>query len=241
MKIALINESTVMTDDQLRPIATALEIQGQRDLNPIWRVTGPSESPITVVFVPKGQKPPPGCWWLVVMDVSDQAGALGYHELSDEGLPLGKAFVGTDLQYGASPSVTLSHEFCEMLVDPDCTSIKQVRQGRVALEVCDACEADKYGYEIDFDSVKVLVSDFVTPQFFQDMVPYEDFTRFDYCGHITAPMQILSEGYLSIDSGSGWTQVDGDKVPRHHLRAPVGSRRERRAFGQHRWARSIRP
>jgi hypothetical protein len=37
--------------------------------------------------------PAPDGWWLVFLDNSDQAGALAYHDLTNEGLPLSKVFV----------------------------------------------------------------------------------------------------------------------------------------------------
>ena len=51
-------------------------------------------------------------------DNPDQAGALGYHEITSQGTPLGKVFAKLDLQSGASWTVTLSHELLEMLADP---------------------------------------------------------------------------------------------------------------------------
>jgi hypothetical protein len=70
-------------------------------------------------FVPSGAQPPAGTWWLSILDDSDQANALGYHDLTTDGLPIGKVFAGTDLKVGASWSVTASHELLEMLADPN--------------------------------------------------------------------------------------------------------------------------
>ena len=52
------------------------------------------------------------------MDDSDQAGALGYHDLTSAGLPMGKVFARTDLQNNLSWTVTVSHELLEILGDP---------------------------------------------------------------------------------------------------------------------------
>ena len=76
---------------------------------PIWGVDA------DLVFVPLGEKPPKGDWWVVILDDSDEGGALGYHDVTDEGLPLGKVFAGTDILYGISWTVTASHEILEML------------------------------------------------------------------------------------------------------------------------------
>ena len=56
---------------------------------PAWGVDA------ALILVVAGAKPPSGSWWLVILDDSDQAGALGYHDLTDEAMPLGKVFVKT--------------------------------------------------------------------------------------------------------------------------------------------------
>ena len=55
---------------------------------------------------------------IIITDNPDQAGALGYHELTSAGAPLGKVFAKLDLDSGTSWTVTLSHELLEMLADP---------------------------------------------------------------------------------------------------------------------------
>ena len=52
------------------------------------------------------------------LDDSDQASALGYHDMTSEGLPLGKVFGTTNLKFGTNWTVTASHELLEMLGDP---------------------------------------------------------------------------------------------------------------------------
>ena len=70
------------------------------------------------------------------MDDPDQAGALGYHEMSSRGTPLGKVFAGLDMRLGTSWTVTLSHELLEMLADPWINWCAQSREGKIyALEV----------------------------------------------------------------------------------------------------------
>src|SRR5260221_12102218 len=94
IKIAVINASTVLTDDQVKAAVPALQMQVQRDFAPAWGTDA------DLTFVPKGTQPGPGAWWLVILDNSDVAGALGYHDVTSEGLPLGKVFAATDKQYG---------------------------------------------------------------------------------------------------------------------------------------------
>jgi len=47
-----------------------------------------------------------------------QPGALAYHDLTPDGLPVSKVFVRTTLKDGELVSVSASHELVEMLVDP---------------------------------------------------------------------------------------------------------------------------
>ncbi|GAB0108638.1 hypothetical protein JMUB6875_76740 [Nocardia sp. JMUB6875] len=237
--IAVLNRSTVLTDAQVSAVVPALQTQVHRDWAPAWG----SDADLT--FVPSGQQPEPGAWWLVVSDDSDQAGALGYHDLTDEGLPLGKVFARSDIKAGLQWSVTASHELLEMLGDPDINLAAYVFRtastGRLyAYEVADACEADQYGYEID----GVLVSDFVFPAWFENFRKPGS-TQFDYGKHITAPFQLLPGGYIGvydIRGGSGWHQLTAETTPAHYaMRARVGSRRERRRTPRDQWLLSTAP
>jgi hypothetical protein len=111
--ISVLNPSTTMKDSEVEALLPAMQTQLHRDFLPAWNIQAKLE------FVPKGHHPAAGTWWLSVLDNSDQAGALGYHDITNEGLPLGKVFAGTDLANGFSVSVTFSHELLEMLADPE--------------------------------------------------------------------------------------------------------------------------
>src|SRR5262249_11271765 len=89
-QIAVINESTVAKDADVQNMLSAFDQQWNKDLLPVWGV-----DQATFKFVPKGTKPAAGSWWLVFLDDSDQAGALAYHDLTNEGLPISKVFVRT--------------------------------------------------------------------------------------------------------------------------------------------------
>src|SRR6266852_514158 len=112
IKVAVINQSQSLTDDQVSQAVPALQAQVSNDFAPAWGIDA------DVTFVP-GSQPAPGSWALVIFDNSDQPGALGYHDLTVEGLPLGKVFAGTDIQYGLQWTITASHELLEMLADAD--------------------------------------------------------------------------------------------------------------------------
>src|SRR6516164_9774230 len=111
IQIAVINATSegVPSDAEAAPVVDALQTQVRSDFGPVWGVDA------DLTFVPRGGNPPGGSWWLSLLDSSDQANALGYHDLTSDGLPLGKAFVKTDMDEGLNWSVTASHELLEML------------------------------------------------------------------------------------------------------------------------------
>ncbi|MCW2886181.1 MAG: hypothetical protein QOE54_497 [Streptosporangiaceae bacterium] len=232
--IAVLNLSTALTDARIEEALPALQTQISRDFALVYRTDA------HLVFVPKTGRPPAGAWWLGVFDNSDQPGALGYHDLTPEGRPFGKVFAATDLAAGLSWTVTMSHELLEMLADPDINITIFYRSsgtaGRLyAYEVCDAPEADAYGYTID----GVLVSDFVYPAWFQDTSAGD--AQFDHAGHIKAPLELLPGGYIGVFdlSGSGWIQLHPTGAELHYRDRPrVGSRRERRRTPREQWLRS---
>lgn len=233
IQIAVINASTVLTDSQVQAVIPDMQTQVSRDFYPAWGVDA------CLTFIPQASKPQPGQWWLVILDDSDQAGALGYHDLTNEGLPMGKVFAGTDLKYGSEWSVTASHELLEMLGDPNINLTVFVQKddssGRLyAYEVCDACEADNLAYKIG----NTLLSDFVYPSWFEDFRKPKS-TQFDFGNHLTAPLQLAPGGYIGIfdvTSGNGWTQITAKKEDMHmRVRAEVGTRRERRRTIRSHW------
>src|SRR2546428_2377769 len=59
-----------------------------------------------------------GAWALALLDDADVANALGYHDLTPDGLPFAKVFVKSTLAVRQKVSVTACHELAEMLVDP---------------------------------------------------------------------------------------------------------------------------
>jgi hypothetical protein len=225
-QICVINESTVLADSEVTPVVAALQKQVTNDFRPAWG----SDAELTIVA--RGAQPPNGSWWLVLLDDSDQASALGYHDLTSEGLPIGKVFAASDIKAGTSWTVTASHELLEMLGDPNVNLTVFVQSSDkagtlFAYEVCDACEDDTLGYTID----DILLSDFVYPAWFESFRA-ESSTQFDRTNKIQKPFQLLAGGYIgvfNIRSGGGWQQLTAEKRPTTlQNRGPVGSRRERR-------------
>lgn len=233
MSIAIdfINASTVVTNEEAAKVVAALQIQVTQHFAPAWGYGA------DLKFIVDGVTARPQAWQVVILDNSDQAGALGYHDLTSDGLPIGKVFAKTDKDNGLSWSVTASHELLEMLGDPgiNLTVLRETLGQLWAYENCDACEADELGYLIG----DVLVSDFVYPSWFEEFWGEND-TQFDYCKKIQRPFQLLPGGYIGyfdIRGGNGWQQSYADSVPKYSMRAPVGSRRERRRTPRNEWKR----
>jgi hypothetical protein len=101
-KISIINESTVVSDNEVIAAIADLQTQVSRDFAAAWGIHA------DLTFVPSGSQPASGSWWLSILDNADQAGALGYHDITNEGRPLGKVFAATDKQFGANWTVTAS-------------------------------------------------------------------------------------------------------------------------------------
>jgi len=236
-QISVINESTVLTDADVTPVVGALQQQVTNDFRPAWGVDA------ELTMIPQGTPAPAGTWWLVILDDSDQAGALGYHDLTPDGLPIGKVFAASDLKAGTSWTVTASHELLEMLADPNINLTVFIQDANTtgtlyAYEVCDACEDDSFSYQIN----NVLVSDFVYPAWFENFRA-QGSTQFDRMNQIQNPLQLLTGGYIgvfSVTDGTGWQQQTAERTPtnlRH--RGHVGSRRERRSISRNQWLTSL--
>lgn len=224
--IAITNASTCLSDAQVQSVIPSLQKQVTRDFYAYWNLD------CALAFLPKEQPLTAGWWQIVISDDPDQAGALGYHELASTGAPLGKAFAALDIENGSSWTVTLSHELLEMLGDPWINWCAESPDGKLlALEVCDAVEADNLGYEID----GVTVSDFITPSWFEPT----DADRVDFMNRISKRLELAPGGYISIlDPAKGWIQLSAEGLGGPSI--PGGSRRSRRAMDKAEWRKSLR-
>ena len=229
LQLAVINESTAITAPNVQAMLPAFSQQWNQDLAPVWGIEAGS-----FAFVAKGKTPAAGTWWIVFLDDSDQADALAYHDLTNEGLPISKVFVKSILADKSSVSVGATHEICEMAVDPWLNSAYQDPQGVFwAGEVCDPVEDDQYGYQI----AGTLVTDFVTPNWFAHQ---HSQSKIDLKGHAHKAFAVLSGGYAQkFDPSKGWQQVTGaEAAMSKRATAAPGSRRERRA---RQWKQALQP
>lgn len=195
--IYLKRETSKLTDDQVVQIARACDAQVRLHLAPVW-VTLPRP----VRFLSAQQGVPAGDQLLRIVDSTDEPDALGYHFEAEGDFVTGVVGVDPILAGGGevlvgkfSVSTVVSHEVCEMVVNPWVSGWSDTGKGwLVATEVCDPVQADYY--EIH----GVSVSNFVTPDFFSPVISAGD--RFDHLGKLSAPFQIADGGYvLNYENG----------------------------------------
>lgn len=200
--IAIINKSSVVTTDELAAAIDAIQIQVTRDFAPEWGTTA------KLVVIDEPAEAEPDAWFVFIVDNTDQDGALGYHDVTDKGIPVTKVFAKTDQKYGLNWTVTLSHEVLEMLGDPNINLLVLHDRKLYSYETADAVEDDEMGYLIN----GVRVSNFVFPSWFEDFWK-PDQVRFDYCGAVSRPFEIAPGGYASVlDLTTGrWKDLAPDK------------------------------
>jgi hypothetical protein len=241
IQIAVINGSTAIDDSQMPAVVAALQRQVHEHFAPIWGIDA------ELTFLAKGAQARGEEWQLVLLDDSDQAEALGYHETTVSGLPLGKVFARTTTEDGAAWPLVASHELLEMLADPEInlTVFAQDQNdtgGRLyAYEVCDPVEGASYLIDT------IPVSDFVCPAYFEAATgTATPGAPFDYLTQLDRPLPaMLPGGYLCVfeigaRGANGWTQLTDMRAASTRMKPARGSRRHRRMTPRARWRRSTR-
>lgn len=177
----------------LDALISAMQAYIDQHVAPVWGT--PAKLVKTTGFVKDA-------WAMVFLDNADQAGALAYHDLTPEGLPLSKVFVRTTIQNGDLVSVSASHELVEMLVDPaiNLMSTGPDPKAMYAYESADPVEA------LSFNVKGIPMSDFVYPAYFEAFHKPNS-VKFDHLGKVSRPFQILSGGYQIIFKNGKWTQA----------------------------------
>lgn len=232
--VALLNRSTVCSDEELEEICKALQFASDRHFAPVWG-TG-----VIMNFVPHDRDTGwEDKWNLVVTDNLDEANALGYHDFTPEGLPVGKIGAKVDRLYGVQVSVTIAHELWEMLGDPEINRTAEDGRGRLCwYENADAVETDELGYDVG----GVLISDFVFPTWFVPSLEGREGVQYDYCKHVSKPFELAPGGYQGYTETwpPNWQQEFAQgHGPDPAARLRLGSRRERRITPRRQWVRSI--
>jgi hypothetical protein len=193
--IACFNKATVPLGVDFDALIAAMQTFVDKHVVPVWGT--PAKLVKTKGFI-KGQ------WAMVFLDNADQAGALAYHDLTPDGLPIAKVFVKTTLDDNALVSVSASHELVEMLVDPAINLMTTGPDPKLvyAYESADPVE------ELSFPVNGIPMTDFVYPSYFEAFHKAGS-VQFDRLSKVTKPFQVLSGGYQIIFKNGKWTQVFG--------------------------------
>lgn len=195
--IACINKATGALGVDFNNLVPALQKFVDTCFAPVWG---------TQARLVKSAKFIPGAWAIVFLDNADVQNALGYHDLTSDGLPLSKVFVQTTRQAGQKVSVTACHELAEMLVDPAINLCSIGPAGWIyAYETADAVE------EEEFNINGIAMSDFVYPAWFEGFRKPGS-VQFDYLKRVKQPFQILHGGYMPVFKNGRWTQIFGSQA-----------------------------
>jgi hypothetical protein len=206
--IAIANESKSVADRDVRRVLPALQKQIDRDFTPAWGLPG------KLVFGKGSAR----SMRVILRDVSDEAGDLGYHFLN--GYPVTYVFVKDDVeQYGEFTS-TLSHELLEMLADPGVNLYAdgfvhkkggKKQKAFIPYEVCDAVQENLYSIG------GVRVSDFLLPEWFE---PEHKGTslKMDFLGALHRPFALAPGGYTDAVVGRSLRTYYGRAARRKKIR-----------------------
>ncbi|HXZ71673.1 MAG TPA: hypothetical protein VEH31_12520 [Streptosporangiaceae bacterium] len=227
MLIAILNQSTLVSNADAAAMTEAAAAQVRFDAAPIW-----DRAPAAVVFYTDPSAVPAAAHGIAIVDTiqNQPQGVLGFHTEDQGGKLWGVVAAKPELDNGAkvttgdwSVSSVLSHEVLEMFIDPNCNLWANNGNGSAySLEVCDPVEAPTY-------TVKgVSVSNFVTPSWFDPLAAAT--AQFDKLGQLHAPFSILKGGYVVYESAGQEQQKFGDQFPgwRREMKAGPLARTRRR-------------
>ncbi len=182
---------------------------------------------VTLHYAASVAEADPAMWWLVVNGHSPDPSMGGFHSEQPQGLPFARVYAGDAMRDGYSMTVDLTHELCEMLVDPyPETSPSEWYDGvgkTFLKEPGDPVESDAIAITVD----GVLCSNFVLPNFYSK----SQVGPFDYGRMLTKPCPAMVHGgYVSWIENYQWHQDTAS------LRDGTKSRRSERQGRSARWA-----
>jgi hypothetical protein len=221
--ITIKNESKSAADADVRRVIRALQKQIDRDFAPAWGLRA------RLVFNVEHAR----AMKVVIKDVSDEAGDLGYHFC--DGYPVTYVFAQDDIKELKEYSSTLSHELLEMIADPGANlyadgfyRIKHgvKRKAMIPYEVCDAVQDETY----TIDGVRV--SDFVLPEWFEPEHKGRAL-KMDHLGKIDRPFDLAPGGYTDVVAGKRYFTVFARTAQRK-------KQRHRHARRIENWSASVR-
>lgn len=221
--IAVVNQSTLVSDADVRLMVKAVAFQLAHHVAPAWERTKPQ-----VVISPTPQAAPLGASVIGIFDDADQPGVLGWHTEDPGGRSFGRVFArpvldngGDTLTKALSVASVLSHEAIEWFIDPHVQLWADDANGSLyAVEACDPVEAATYVIEVrkpgpqprvGHGITKVTVSDFVTPAYFDPLA--DPAGPFSYLRAVTKPFALAAGGYVVFEKGGKPTERFGEHYP----------------------------
>lgn len=244
INIAIVNQSTTLSNSAISTALPNLQAQLDDDFTPVYGI------PATLSF-PSGS-PASTDWQLVILDTYSQANVLGYHEMTLSGMPIGYVFMSNNTSNNVPWTVTASHEILEMLSDPainlsvvtDSSPYQQPNEVWVyAYEIADPVQDVSLAYSKN----GTMVSDFVYPTWYQSFwSPFG--TQFSHGNTIMFPFQLQSGGAIMVNvidqTMGGWQVLYGSTVmtpvANDTDRMQFKRRRHRRTLPAKQWRRSMR-
>lgn len=225
--IYVVNHSKLLTDAQVQAMTHACDYQVSTHLAPAWGMLAPA-----VRYASAATKLTAMSRVISMADTMDEANALGYHTIDGSGVVSGVIGVKVCLDNGATPltgafsvASVLSHEVCELAVDPFCASWCDTGRGyMVCAEVCDPVQSDYYTVPAAGGSTAstgpISVSNFVTPSWFNGEATK---VSFDFLGNVAKPFTMTKGGYYVRSRSGKVDQVFGQELPdwvRNRKRSP---------------------
>lgn len=246
MIISVINHTNGnVSDEELQGAIRAINRQIREDYEPYWhigaelRLEGRSgKKPSTQNIVDMR-----GDAVLYLWDAADVDNALGYHDLTNGGVPYGFVFTELAKQLKEEWTVTLSHEALELVGDSEVNLLVQGPHPSDSqhtvfhwYEMCDAVQAETY----EIDGVKV--SNFVLPLYFtggEEKGGRNDFLGRAYKGKTLQSFGVNPGGYVGFfDPKSGEHETfsaKGDIVAARRLKVKSKMKGARRGIRYQRY------
>jgi hypothetical protein len=234
MIISVVNFSGV-SDAEVQTVIGAVNRQIADDFEPYWSMGARLRLEGRSGKQPTPQTPPElrGDAIIYLSDQIDVAGALGYHDANNNGIPYGFVLMDLSAQLGEPWSVTLSHEALELIGDANVNQFAAgphpdpSQSGRIVFhwyEMCDAVQAE--AYERD----GIAVSNFLLPLYFT--IGDEPGSRNDFLGSGVPSFGVDPGGYIGffdplLQDMETWT---ADARGRSRLLTKSTSGRARRAI-----------
>ncbi len=194
--IAIVSQTSLASHETVMDVAGAVQRQIERDFSPMWGVSA------TVEPMSRLDQVPAGYWPIVLRDDLPGPNVLGLH-LDDNGQPLSL------IQASNVWSLTASHEALEMLADPYGNRLipgGSLRPGQgiadFLVEVADPVQSVANAYSVN----GILVSDFVTPEYFQHPAPVAG-ASYSFTGAVQRPRDVADGGSVTWrepHSGHWW-------------------------------------